>query len=81
MGTAVRANRCALSRVGHDLDEGLTLAKRLARRPRGVQARVNEHIAAPDRNAIAVDDAQRLLVIEQARPGDQLTTRRKGERA
>ena len=55
-------------------------AKRISGSGWRVQVHIYHHIAAPHFIAMAIYDAQSLLVIQNSRPCDKLTGRRQGER-
>src|SRR5437868_1671528 len=60
-----------LSRIrNHDEARG-SPAPGIARRLWRIQIGINQDVAAPERCPMSVDDAQYLLIVENARPRDQ----------
>jgi len=80
MRAGVSASDSSLRGVRDHGQERCHPAKRISGSGWRVQVRIHHHIAAPRFVAMAVYNAQSLLVIQNSRPCDKLTGRRQGER-
>jgi len=80
MRAGVSASDSSLRGVRDHGQERCHPAKRISGSGWRVQVCIHHHIAAPRFVAMAVYNAQSLLVIQNSRPCDKLTGRRQGER-
>src|SRR5262245_57459999 len=80
MGAGVSVSDSSLRGVRDHSQEWWDPAKRISSSGWRVQIHIHHHITASRFVAMAIYDAQSLLVIQNSRPRNKLTSRRQGER-